>query len=182
VVGAGLLANGPSLDGDPPISSNPVVVRTAAEARAAVDTLANLGADFVKVHENLSREAGLSPGTFGNIAREFSSFMLVDQQSLQDVGVPAEVHATHPAGRSWMMSAVGRTRFSPSTSTQANRLSPVNHLERHAAARIDRLFAIMRPPRLMGMCRTLPIGPSTRSCRAVATRAVRSAGTAFPVP
>ena len=55
--GPRLLANGPSVDGDPPLTSNPVVVRTAAEARAVVDTLADHGADFVKVYTNLSREA-----------------------------------------------------------------------------------------------------------------------------
>ena len=48
---------GPSLDGDPPLGSNPVVVRTAAEARAAVAQLASNGADLIKVYENLSREA-----------------------------------------------------------------------------------------------------------------------------
>jgi Amidohydrolase family len=51
------LSAGPSLDGDPPQGSNPVVVRTAAEARTAVDRLASNGADLVKVYENLSREA-----------------------------------------------------------------------------------------------------------------------------
>ena len=51
------LSAGPSLDGDPPLGSNPVIVRTAAEARAAVDQLASNGADLVKVYENLSREA-----------------------------------------------------------------------------------------------------------------------------
>jgi len=55
--GPRLLANGPAVDGDPPLTSNPVVVRTAAEARAVVDELADHGADFVKVYENLSREA-----------------------------------------------------------------------------------------------------------------------------
>jgi hypothetical protein len=39
------------------LTSNPVVVRTAADARAVVDTLADHGADFVKVYTNLSREA-----------------------------------------------------------------------------------------------------------------------------
>jgi hypothetical protein len=34
-----------------------VVVRTAAEARIAVDQLASNGADLVKVYENLSRES-----------------------------------------------------------------------------------------------------------------------------
>jgi hypothetical protein len=48
---------GPSLDGDPPLGSNPVVVRTAAQARAAVEQLASNGADLIKVYENLSREA-----------------------------------------------------------------------------------------------------------------------------
>jgi imidazolonepropionase-like amidohydrolase len=56
ILGPRLLANGPTLDGDPPVSSNPLVVRTAAEGRRAVDALADHGADFVKVYENLSRE------------------------------------------------------------------------------------------------------------------------------
>jgi cytosine/adenosine deaminase-related metal-dependent hydrolase len=51
------LTAGPSVDGDPPLGSNPVVVRTAAEARAAVEQLASNGADLVKVYEKLSREA-----------------------------------------------------------------------------------------------------------------------------
>ncbi len=55
--GPRVLANGPSIDGDPPLPTNPVVVRTAAEARAVVDSLADAGADFIKVYENLSREA-----------------------------------------------------------------------------------------------------------------------------
>lgn len=55
--GPRFLASGPSLDGDPPLGSKSAVVRTAAEARAAVDRLADGGADFVKVYENLSREA-----------------------------------------------------------------------------------------------------------------------------
>jgi imidazolonepropionase-like amidohydrolase len=57
LLGPRLLANGPAVDGDPPLTSNPVVVRTAAEGRAVVDALANQGADFVKVYTNLSREA-----------------------------------------------------------------------------------------------------------------------------
>jgi imidazolonepropionase-like amidohydrolase len=51
------LSAGPSLDGDPALGSNPVIVRTAAEARAAVEQLASSDADLVKVYENLSREA-----------------------------------------------------------------------------------------------------------------------------
>ena len=51
------LTAGPALDGDPHLTSRKVVVRTAAEARAAVEQLASNGADLVKVYENLSREA-----------------------------------------------------------------------------------------------------------------------------
>lgn len=57
LLGPRVLASGPSVDGDPPLTSNPVVVRTAAEAGTFVDTLAEHGADFVKVYTNLSREA-----------------------------------------------------------------------------------------------------------------------------
>jgi hypothetical protein len=39
------------------LGSNPVIVRTAAEARAAVRQLASNGADLVKVYENVSRDA-----------------------------------------------------------------------------------------------------------------------------
>jgi hypothetical protein len=55
--GPRLLASGPAIDGDPPLTSNPTVVRTAREARTVVDKLADHGADFIKVYENLSREA-----------------------------------------------------------------------------------------------------------------------------
>ncbi|MGH2399676.1 MAG: amidohydrolase family protein, partial [bacterium] len=55
--GPRFLANGPAIDGDPPLTSNPFVVRTASEARAVVEELADGGADFIKVYENLSREA-----------------------------------------------------------------------------------------------------------------------------
>ena len=55
--GPRLIANGPAIDGDPPLTSNPVVVRTASEAAAVVDKLADHGADFIKVYENLPREA-----------------------------------------------------------------------------------------------------------------------------
>jgi hypothetical protein len=57
---ARFIASGPSVDGDPPLPNNPVVVRTAAEGRAVVDTLADHGADLIKVYENLSREAYFS--------------------------------------------------------------------------------------------------------------------------
>ena len=37
--------------------SNPVVVNTADEARAVINKVADHGADFIKVYENLSRES-----------------------------------------------------------------------------------------------------------------------------
>jgi imidazolonepropionase-like amidohydrolase len=55
--GPRFIANGPSIDGDPPLGSNAAVVRTTEEARAAVNKLVDSGADFIKVYENLSREA-----------------------------------------------------------------------------------------------------------------------------
>jgi amidohydrolase family protein len=51
------LSAGPSVDGDPPLGTHSLVVRTAEEARAAVDDLAANGADLIKVYENLSRDA-----------------------------------------------------------------------------------------------------------------------------
>jgi imidazolonepropionase-like amidohydrolase len=57
LLGPRLLASGPFVDGDPPLAPPAVVVRTAAEARAVVDRLADAGADFIKPYENLSREA-----------------------------------------------------------------------------------------------------------------------------
>lgn len=55
--GPRFLTAGPSVDGDPHLGTNSVVVRTVAEGRALVDELADAGADFVKPYENLSREA-----------------------------------------------------------------------------------------------------------------------------
>ncbi len=73
--GPRVIANGPAIDGDPPLTSNPVVVRTAAEARAVVDTLVDHDADFIKVYENLSRDA---------------YFAIVDQA--QRRGIPVDGH------------------------------------------------------------------------------------------
>lgn len=55
--GPRFVASGPSIDGDPPLGSNSAVVRTAQEARAVVNELVESGTDFIKVYENLSREA-----------------------------------------------------------------------------------------------------------------------------
>ena len=52
------LTAGPTIDGDPYFGgSQKLVVRTAPDARAAVERLASNGADLIKVYENLSREA-----------------------------------------------------------------------------------------------------------------------------
>ena len=52
------LTAGPTIDGDPYLGrSKKFVVRTAPDARAAVERLASNGADLIKVYENLSREA-----------------------------------------------------------------------------------------------------------------------------
>ena len=52
------LTAGPTIDGDPYLGrSRKLAVRTAADARAAVERLALNGADLIKVYENLSRES-----------------------------------------------------------------------------------------------------------------------------
>lgn len=52
------LTAGPTIDGDPYLGrSTKLVVRTAPDARAAVERLASNGADLIKVYENLSRDA-----------------------------------------------------------------------------------------------------------------------------
>ncbi len=56
-VGPRYLANGPLVDGYPPVHRGSVVVRTASEARAAVDSLADGGADFIKVYDSLTLES-----------------------------------------------------------------------------------------------------------------------------
>lgn len=58
--GPRFLANGGLVDGDPPAWPGSVVVRNAEEARAAVDMLAVGGADFIKVYDNLTRDAYLA--------------------------------------------------------------------------------------------------------------------------
>src|SRR6266542_3086169 len=52
-----IVANGPILDGPKSGVAAPLVVTTAVEARQAVDSLHRSGADFVKVYNNLSRDA-----------------------------------------------------------------------------------------------------------------------------
>ncbi|HEV8355920.1 MAG TPA: amidohydrolase family protein [Gemmatimonadales bacterium] len=55
--GPRVVASGHILDGRPPIWPGSVAVATAAEARRAVDSLADGGADFIKVYSRLSPEA-----------------------------------------------------------------------------------------------------------------------------
>lgn len=54
-----IIAAGPILDGGPP-DANRIIVRNEAEARRAVAYLAEMGVDFIKVHEHLSRESYLA--------------------------------------------------------------------------------------------------------------------------
>jgi imidazolonepropionase-like amidohydrolase len=56
-VGPRYLANGSLVDGYPPVHRGSIVVRTASEARAVVDSLADGGADFIKVYDSLTRES-----------------------------------------------------------------------------------------------------------------------------
>ena len=53
LVFAGPLLRGPRNPGD----AGPWIIRTAAEGKGAVDSLAARGVDFIKVHEDLSRDA-----------------------------------------------------------------------------------------------------------------------------
>jgi len=55
--GPRFLANGPIVDGEPPSWPAAVLVGTPAEASVAVESLVAGGADFIKVYDNLSRDA-----------------------------------------------------------------------------------------------------------------------------
>jgi imidazolonepropionase-like amidohydrolase len=55
--GPRMVASGHILDGAPPVWPGSVVARTADEARRAVDSLANAGAEFIKVYSRLTPEA-----------------------------------------------------------------------------------------------------------------------------
>jgi Amidohydrolase family len=57
LLGPRFMANGGIVDGDPPVWPGSVVVRSAEEARTAVDRLVDGGADFVKVYDRLTPEA-----------------------------------------------------------------------------------------------------------------------------
>ena len=57
ILGPQIFFTGPYLDGDPPGYQPSIVVKTPAEARRAVDLLANQHVDFIKTQSRLSREA-----------------------------------------------------------------------------------------------------------------------------
>jgi hypothetical protein len=57
LTGPAIYTAGPLLDGDPPLRSDNMVVRNAAEARSAVMDQKSAGYDFIKVYTNLSAEA-----------------------------------------------------------------------------------------------------------------------------
>ena len=48
------LANGPIVDGDPSFWPGSIVLSDPARARAVVDSLADAGADFIKIYDNVS--------------------------------------------------------------------------------------------------------------------------------
>lgn len=60
LLGPRFLANGPIVDGEPPIQEGSVNARTPAEGRAIVDSLVAGGADFIKVYSNLRRDVYLA--------------------------------------------------------------------------------------------------------------------------
>lgn len=60
LLGPRLIANGPIIDGGPGSWPGAVVVHDAPEGRAAVDSLADGGADFIKVYDHLTLEAYLA--------------------------------------------------------------------------------------------------------------------------
>jgi len=57
ILGPRLVANGQIVDGEPAYWPATFIVHDAAEARIAVDSLIRGGGDFIKVYDNLSRDA-----------------------------------------------------------------------------------------------------------------------------
>jgi imidazolonepropionase-like amidohydrolase len=57
ILGPRFFANGTTLDGFPHIAADPVVIRTPEDGRAAVAAAAEAHADFIKVYDNVPREA-----------------------------------------------------------------------------------------------------------------------------
>lgn len=59
-IGPHIIASGPMIDGPFFVNELRVTVNTASEARKAVDSLVALGVDFIKVHQQLSKDAYLA--------------------------------------------------------------------------------------------------------------------------
>jgi imidazolonepropionase-like amidohydrolase len=98
--GPRIFACGPILDGEPPIWPNSLVVRTAAEAPAAVDAVAAFGANCVKVYQNLTADAlaaileaarQKNLPVIGHVSSwvPFERAHISDVQHLTGVGLPA---------------------------------------------------------------------------------------------
>ena len=58
--GPHIIASGPMIDGPFFVNELRVTVNTASEARKAVDSIVALGVDFIKVHQQISKEAYLA--------------------------------------------------------------------------------------------------------------------------
>lgn len=59
-LGPRIFLTGPYLDGDPPGYQPAIVVKSAAEARTAIDHLSGRGVDFIKVQSRLDRDSYLA--------------------------------------------------------------------------------------------------------------------------
>lgn len=80
----------PIVDGDPPAWPNSIVIKTAAEGRAAVDDQKRKGANFIKIYYGLSRE---------------SYFAILDEARRQGIAVEGHVPDSISA---WEATAAGQ--------------------------------------------------------------------------
>ena len=108
--GPRIVACGRILDGDPPVWPGSRVVRTPAEARAAVDDMVAAGADCIKVYEKLDAEtlaairtAAAAHGrpVIGHVPRAvpFEEARLADVQHL--TGAPRPTSILGPLAAGW---------------------------------------------------------------------------------
>jgi hypothetical protein len=124
-VGPRIVAGGPILDGSG-TDSNRVIIRTPADARRVVDSLARIHVDFIKVHEHMSRELyfaiaaearRLSVPFVGHVPADDTSFLVsgieasnAGQASLEHMfGVPfpadtafTDLYSTLRANHTWV--------------------------------------------------------------------------------
>ena len=107
--GPRIVACGRILDGDPPVWPGSLVVRTPAEARAAVDDMVDAGADCIKVYERLDAEtlaairtaaAARGRPVIGHVPRAvpFEEARLADVQHLTGAPLPTSVLGPVAAG------------------------------------------------------------------------------------